>query len=367
MKQLLLIALAIVTATGAASAVQTKKKAPSKAQDTTKGQAQLQGGDGVFKRIYTLEDGFNFTILSARYSVEPFNTYEDETVGTDEKFLILTVAIKNANEQEAFFNSDQTPFTAVDEKEQNYSGSNYRLASLGVKGFSPTVKPGQGYGQDPTMDELSVAIKVPANARIAKLILNTGRKFVPGEKVVRYFIAGIAKKDRDGADGNPKNVIAPLPDFLRDAADTSGAVALPEGKAKLDTFFPTGYWGMRCDGFTTSATEKLNDAPAEDGKQFAIATFTIKNNYGKELSLFDSENGDGVPLLKDADGEKYAPVGDGPRKAKRDEQADNGTKLQPGETYTFRWFFQVPKDAKLKTLTFGQPDGHHYTLDLTAK
>jgi hypothetical protein len=366
-KRILLIAVAVLVATGALAGQSANKKPPVKAQNTTKGQGQLQGGDGVFKTIYTLDNGFNFTILSARYSVEPFNTYEDETVATDEKFLILTVAVKNANAEDAFFNGDHAPFTAVDEKGANHDGSNYRLASLGIKGFSPTMKPGQGYGQDPAADELTVAIKVPADVRISKIILNTGRKFVPGEKVVRYFVAGTAKKDRDGADGNPKNVIAPLPDYLRDPTDPTGAVALAEGRAKIGMAASTGYWSMTCDSATTSTTEKLNDAAPEDGKQFVIASFTVKNIYGKELSLFEAVGSDGVPLLKDADGEKYGPVPDsGARKAKRDEQADSSMVLQPGETYSFRWYFQIPKDAKPKTLVFGQPSGHHYALEVPA-
>ena len=41
------------------------------------------------------------------------------------------------------------------------------------------------------------------------------------------------------------------------------------------------------------------------------------------------------------------------------------TKLAAGETYTCRVFFLIPKDAKPKTLVFGQPSGRHYAVDVT--
>ena len=369
-KLALLAALSIVSGAVCAQTPRKPKAAPKppvKPQNTTSGQGQLQGGDGVFKTIYTLNSGYNFTILSAAYTVDPYNSYSADIAANDEKFLVLTVAIKNANPEDAYFNSENASFTAVDEQGHNHDGSNYRLASLGVGGFGPTAKPGQGYGQDPVADALTVAIKVPAKAKITKLILNNGRKFVKDAKVVRYFIAGAAKKDRDGADGNPKNIIAPLPESLRDPADPSGAVALDQGIGKLGAFMPSGYASIRCDSVVTSTTEKLNDAAPEDGKQFVIATITAKNIYGKEITMFDLTNGEGVPELKDADGEKYSAVSDsGPRKAKRDEQADSNTKLAPGETYSYRFYFLIPKDAKPKSLLFGEPNGHHYLLDLAS-
>ena len=95
---------------------------------------------------------------------------------------------------------------------------------------------------------------------------------------------------------------------------------------------------------------------------------TVKSLYGKDITLFEiGGGGDQFPVLKDTDGEKYSPVADsGLRKAKRDEQADTGTKLAPGESYSFRYFFEIPKDAKPKTLIFGQSECHGYALDLTA-
>ena len=79
--------------------------------------------------------------------------------------------------------------------------------------------------------------------------------------------------------------------------------------------------------------------------------------------------GQSVVLLrvKDADGEKYKMVADSYfRKAKRNETAESSFKLAPGESYSVRCFMEIPKDAKPKTLRFGQNDAHAYSLDVSA-
>ena len=360
----LLFAIAVLASFPMVATAQTKKPTgQTPAKNITQAQGQLQGGDGVFKSVYTMNSGFNFTILSARYTIEPFNAYYPEIAGPDQKLLVLTVAIKNANPEEEGVAT--VGFTAVDDHGNNYSGNHYRLASLGVMPFAPSCKPGQGYGQDPSKDELTAVIVLPAKAKITKLLTDDGRKFVPGEKVIRYFIAGAAKKDPDGADGNPKNVITGFPDSLRDPADPSGATPLEEAKATPGVFMTSGCFGVRLDGITTSTTEKINEDGPEDGKVFVIATMTIKNIYGVEVPVSDLAWDEKVPLLTDSDGEKYRAVG-GSRKVKGSEGTDGATKLQPGETYTLRFFFQLPKAAQPKMLTFGQVGGHHYTLDVSA-
>ena len=58
-----------------AQIVKKGSKPPVKSQDITKGQGQLQGGDGVFGTVYTLNSGWNFTLLKARYQVDPHDSY----------------------------------------------------------------------------------------------------------------------------------------------------------------------------------------------------------------------------------------------------------------------------------------------------
>jgi hypothetical protein len=359
---LLTIALPVVS-----MAQKSKKppvKPPVKNQDISRSQGQLQGGDGVFGSVYTLNSGWNFTILKARYTVDPYLSYEGAFPEPDSKLLILSLAVKNSDPSDKFFGGPE--FQAFDEEGHDYPGVDYRLSSLGSKQNSFSLKPGQGMGQTPDKDELTIAFKVPGKARISKIILKDGRKFVKDEKVVRYFIANVATKDRDGDVGNLKNAVAPLADFMRDPADKLGAVALVTPPTKLGTAVPTGYYAVSIDSVSLSSTEKCKDQLPADGKQYAIVTMTVKNNWSKEMGLFDLGS-DGTTVLKDADGEKYAVIdGSDKRKAKRDEAVVSDLVLQPGESYTFRHFFEVPKDVKLKSVTFGQGNSRKYMIDLTA-
>jgi hypothetical protein len=50
-------------------------QAQAQQKNQTKGQAQTAGGIGQFGAIYSLKGGFNFAILSAKYTLEPFTAY----------------------------------------------------------------------------------------------------------------------------------------------------------------------------------------------------------------------------------------------------------------------------------------------------
>lgn len=359
--------IALLTFALPAVAPAQQKKAPAKPpvknQDISRAQGQLQGGAGVFGSIYTLNSGWNFSILRARYTVEPYLSYDGQFPEEDGKLLVLSIAIKNSDPADKFFGGPE--FQAYDEDGHEYGSADYRLTSEGSKSNSFNLKPGQGYGQNPDSDELAIAFKVPGKARISKIILKEGRKFVKDEKVVRYFIADVATRERDGDVGNPKNIITPLPQMLRDPADKLGAVALPLPTTKLGVAVPTGYYAVSIDSVTLSSTEKCKDRLPEDGKQYGIVTMTVKNIWSKPLSLFDLLS-DSTTVLKDADGEKYTVIeGSGRRKAKRDDEIKEDD-LKPGETVTFRHFYELPKDVKLKSVSFGQGSSRKYQVDLTA-
>jgi len=359
---LLSMALPAISMAQKKAPAKSPAKPPVKNQDISRAQGQLQGGDGVFGSIYTLNSGWNFTILRARYTVEPHLSYDGMFPEPDSKLLVLSLAIKNSDASDKFFGGPE--FQAFDEDGHEYRSGDYRLASTGAKENSFNLKPGQGIGQMPDKDEFAIAFNIPAKSRISKIILKDGRKFVKNEEVVRYFIADVATKDRDGQPGNPKNTIAPLPASLRDPSDKVGAIPLAVGPTKLGTFVPSGYYAVSIDSVALSATEKVKDQTPADGKQYAIVTMTVKNNWTKEMGLFDLLSEE-TTVLKDADGEKYKVIeGTAKRKAKRDEDIPDDLRLQPGESYTYRHFYEVPKDVKLKSITFGQGNSRKYSIDL---
>jgi hypothetical protein len=117
--------------------------------------------------------------------------------------------------------------------------------SKGRNGYLTTHRPGQGIGQPELKDPVHIIFRIAGNARIVKIIVNIGRKFVrPDEQVVRYFIAGATKAEA-GADGDPKNVIAPLSANVADPADKSGAIALDEGKGALGQELPSDLFRLK--------------------------------------------------------------------------------------------------------------------------
>src|SRR3954469_3326725 len=95
---------------GAAAAAPAPK--PAAAPAPVKGQGQLAGGNGQFGTVMSLDNGFNFEILSARYTLEPFLGSETLKARTDEKLLILEIAIKNAKKDDNWFNPEGA-FTLV--------------------------------------------------------------------------------------------------------------------------------------------------------------------------------------------------------------------------------------------------------------
>ncbi len=337
------------------------RKSPARpAANQVKGQAQLAGQNGQFGTVYSLQSGFNFAVLSARYSVDPLPAYNTMTAGTDEKLLVLDFAIKNAKPEDNWFNLDDL-FTIVDDKGQLYSEARAALTSKGFVAPDMTLRPGQGMGQPDQKDPLRVAVRIPAKVRVVKVMVNQGRLGRPDEKVIRYYVAGATKAEA-GEDGDPKNTIAALPDGVRDPADASGAVALDEGKGTPGAAFPSGGFSLRLDGLAYTTEALLEDKPLEEGKRFAVATVTAKCLTAADATMFEVEGGDG-PLyeITDADGERYQPAGY--LKAKQNENAEHTWKV--GDQYTFRVVFTVPTQAPAKKLILGTGGSRKWAYDVS--
>ena len=316
----------------------------------------MKGGDGVFGVVYTMVNnnghGVNVQFIKARYTLEPHNDYSGSMAMPDQKLFVLTFAVKNPNKDLDVDGGIE--ITLVDENENNYeTGSGVICTTAnGSKEPSLSLKPGQGVGQDPTTNELSLAIPLPGSAKI-----KMGRANVPDEKVLRFPIAG-------STGGSPKNIIAPLPKYAADPTDPTGATAVEVAPVIMGKYYPDGYFALRLDSVTLSPDAVQKGQKPDEGKVWAIATFTAKNIYSKQASLFDL-GGEGV-LIKDTDNEKYPADEAGKRKATRDEDAGSAY-VDKGEEMTFRQFFMVPKDVKLKSLVYPSGKyGHNYVWDLSA-
>lgn len=356
---LLPLSAALFAATVAYAAPAKKPKPKPATHNAVQGQSQMAGGNGRFGEIYTLDNGFNFEILTAHYTMDPFPAYEYQTAGPDQKVLVIDLALKNANPSDEFFDS-QDLFTAVDDKGALYPGGQLELMSKGEAEGSFTLRPGQGIGQPGLNDPLRHAIVVPAKARIVKIMVGHGRKG-SSEKTIRYYIAGATAAEA-GEAGDPKNVITPLPDNVRDSSDPSGAVALDKGKGVLGTYVPSGVFALRLDNFAYSP-DALNGNAPDDGKKYAVATVTAKSLMEKEVTFFEVTGGDNTQFeITDADGERYTPVAY--LKAKSAEDAEHTFKK--GDEYTFRILFSLPKDTSAKQLVLGAGNSRTWAYDTSA-
>jgi len=311
-----------------------------------KGRQQLAGGAGTFGTVYSLKRQFNFAILAARYQVEPFVAPGTLVAETGEKLLVLDIAIKNTKAEDHFFDPDGL-FTLVDSSGTQYTDQSTALTSKGAGETNLTLRPGQGMGQAELKDPLRIAFRLPASARIVKIMVDGGRAGTQ-EETLRYFVAGATRAEA-GEAGDPRNSIAPLPENLKDPKDPSGAVPLAEGKGARGVFLPSGHFGLRLDSFTYSTSE-LNGMAPEDGKRWAVATLTARLLTPGPASMFEVSGGDD-PLfeLTDADGERVRPAFF--RRARQDQDPEKD--FRPGEEYAFRVVFAVPKDAAVKRLVIG--------------
>ncbi len=285
MKTLTILICCSILAMSIAVSAAPPKKSPTKppVKNQTKGQGQIVGANGQFGTIYTLKNNINFQILSAKYTVDSYMAYTPIMPKAEEKLMVLNVAIKNVAATDNFV--ELNFFTLVDDKGTLYEGSSAGLESKGKQAADLNLRPGQGLGQPDLKDPLRVAFAVPASARIVKVMVNQGR-LGRNEETIRYYVAGATKAEA-GEAGDPKNVISPLPDTVRDTSHPSGALAIKEGKAKKGEYYPTGPAQLRLDKFETSAKAKFDGNTPEENKEFAIATITAKSSWDVEFNIFE--------------------------------------------------------------------------------
>jgi len=325
-------------------------------KNDVKGQGQVAGGDGQFGTIYSLKNGFNFEILGAHYTLEPYNASTAITADADKKILVLDIAIKNAQDGDNFFNTDSM-FTAVDDHGELYPGGSLMLESK-ISDGSFTLKPGEGLGQPDLHNPLHFAIQVPADAKITKLMVNIGR-LNTSEDVIRYMIA---EPPKDPSHPTTPNFILPLPDNVRDPSDTYGAVALPQGKAVIGTYVPSGMFELRIDGAPVDIQGQVDGADPDDGKKFIAFPFTAKSMISGDQSFFTvGGGGDSSYSLVNGDGDSIKSTAF--LKASSMEDADKTFAL--GDEYHYRVVFQVPKDAKFTKLVFSTAGSRVWALPLS--
>ncbi|MGC4045025.1 MAG: hypothetical protein QM758_14640 [Armatimonas sp.] len=294
-----------------------------------------------------LENNIQLNVLSMKYTVEAHPDYDGTMPQPDQKLVWITFSVKNLEKEETrqFAGFD---VTILDDAGNGYTGGSTENStsrqSTGNKDFFVQMQPGQSIGADPATDELSAAIIVPFNAKIVTLKLNKSLVTAKGERIT-YNLTG-------------KNAITPLPAY---AATNPGLVE--PGK-----YYPAGYFAIRFDSLKLTEEPVYTKAPLEQDMRYVVASFTAKNTFTKKISTFELAAGQSEEIfVTDTEGNKYKIAGDPNyafRHGTRDEHPET-QQLDLNEEVRYRYIFQVPKNAKIASITFGQTRyGHIYKLDL---
>ncbi len=294
----------------------------------------MPGGLGLLGQTYKLsKEGtpMNFTVLSASYAVDTYNVDANRSQNVDagHKLLVIHYSIENPNTEDLYVSTWQL-FQAVDTKDTTTDDSGEARRAQDKTSLSMTLKPGQA------IDDIVTYIVIPADSFIPKLIL----KYAPvgtDYKVIRYMM------------GTKNNMIKPLPAPFADPSDKSGSLALPQISATVGTTYTTGLCDMSVDSISL-APGPFGTTAADDGKQFLVAKITATNkawakfyfngNYKIALKTEDDKLTDYVILKASSD------------------VAFDGPDLESGDTTTHRILVQVPKGAKLKTLSVAYDMGN---------
>jgi hypothetical protein len=327
----------------AAGSTKTPSKTPAKTTKTPakmpqkqpiKGAVQMAGDNGQIGVTYTIGDtgALNFTLNSAEYRASRVIMGEATIAPTiDEKLLVLNATIHNPNKDLTNLDWGTLRLTAVDPNDQNHEYENSVAKPGSNEPLNVQLKPAQEI-------DVFYVIRVPIKGMIPKLIVTHQN----GGKVLRYDL---------------RKAVKALPAPFADPADTSGATGINEIKAEAGTFYPLEGFDIKLVS-TAYHEGKLGEYEPDEDKRYLIATVTIKNSNAIEASY---DNGTFTAALIAEDDEKsdsqnfLKPV--------RNEGATGN--LKPGQEYTGRFFFSLPKDVKAKTLTVAENESRTYLFDIS--
>lgn len=335
-------------ATSPLSAATTKKpvpkkptaKAPAKPSTNNKataGTTQLKGSTPKFGETWTLGKTYpwNFKLNSAEYSVEQLKI--GDTIyfpPAGQKLLVLHFTVHNPQPREALMRFDTFNWTVVDAKDTNWEGISELGSEKTRERVEMEMKPAQ------KMD-LYTAVLVPAKAEMPKLIVKGS-----DDLVLRYDLRGKVKG---------------MPGPFADPKDKTGATALDRVPAQKGTYYPLGQFDVKLDGVSTSDKKIINEEELEEGNSWVIVSMTAKNDSAEpKLLRFDTFE----PKLLDQDGAEIEWNGN-MLSGTRDKDIE--TSPEPGQELKFRYYFQIPSDVQLQSLTIREGgDGRTYVYDAEA-
>lgn len=335
-----ILATGLVFALGMTGICATKKKAPvkkpvAKTQHYVQGTTQLKGEYAELGNVYTLgkECPFNIKLINAEYTLDAVRIGDNTYIpGKDEKLMVLHMTYHNPQHSEYFVRWDTLEFTAVDAHDQNHEG----LKDLGMEKDKSTCsmnfKPAQ------KVNVYGVMV-VPAAGEIPKLIVKSSDNLV-----LRY---------------NLKGKVKPLAAPFADPADKTGATALEDIPAQMNTYYPLGALNVKLENVAYNDSAQMGEIELEENEKFLVAQIQVKNVSASEQFLrWDTFD----PVITDTDGAEVANCADMLYKSK---DTSFSTNLKPAQELTVRCIFKVPNDTDVKTLSMYLDAGHTFLFDIS--
>lgn len=317
------------------------KKPAAPARPPVLGTQQLKGDQAQIGVTYTLgkDDPINITVTGVRYSADRITIGQHRYVPkAAEKLMVIDLVFHNPQKQERLVRYDAVMLTAIDSKDVNHEGA----AELGVpetnESLSVLLKPGQ-------KRTAFTYVVVPAAHSIPKLIIKSH-----DDLVLRYDLRGKIK---------------PLAPPFKDPKDTSGTIALETVPAALNAPFQIGYaddttWDLEIEkvAFVEGALGEWE--PDEENRLLVMTAKVTNQNAQKWLFRYDSV----LPTVVTTDDERIDATME---MLHATANRSIGHNLEKGASGRFRMFFQMPKDAKVKTLLIRQQEeSRTYAIDISS-
>ena len=300
------------------------------------GTPQLPGDNGQVGQVYKLRNSspLYFRLNSAEYTVSQVRFGAAAVIPqAAEKLLVLHFSVQNPQNVEALLRFDQLKFTAVDAMDVNHEAKSMLGDEQTQGDLSMRLKPAQrieGYA----------CIVVPAKGVIPKLMVMS--PLTNDGPILRYDL-----RDR----------VAPLPAPIADPTDPSGATALEVVPAQLNAPYSLGRFDVTVEKVET-VTTALDAAAPPNGGSYFVVTVLCKNKMGIDLLLrFDTLS----PTLTDVDGQhlKFRNLLAATANSVFSQPVASGAEVR------VRFYFTVPKDAKLKSLAIKEATSRTYEYDVS--
>ncbi len=295
----------------------------------------VQSGQAQFNRAYTLgkSNPIGVTLKDAEFTAQQVAIGERTYFPTSEqKIMVLRFRVQNPQKGKVTFAWNMVSLTAEDSKGAKWEPTQDVAAEGSSKSVYALLKPKQA------IDVYTVFL-VPSSEQISRLVLKAN--------------------DGPALRCDLKGKVKPLPDPFVDPKDPSGSTALADVPAGMGVYHPVNYFDLKLDSASYIDTPIAGANVGEDSRTLVL-TLTVRNDSATVQNL---NSGAFAPRLASSDG---ATLDWNQVMLKADKDEPLSTQVASGAEAVFRYYWAIPQDTDLKTLTIGDGESRRYVYDMSA-